>query len=78
MPCSWTSSHPTGKHHVLALHSTQSHVGRDMYVQWWADMWCQVTHVVDPMSVLADTNSAAWPEECSRPQGDDVRARVFL
>ena len=61
---------PWGWHHVLAVHS---HVGQDVYLQWWADM-------VDPTSILllADTNSVARPEGRSRPRGEDVSYRAFL
>ena len=71
---------PRGKHHVLAVHSPQSQVGQEVYLQWCADMWRHVAQVVDPISVLllADMNLAARPEDRSRPRGDEVGYRTFL
>ena len=39
---------PWGKHHVLAAHAPQINIGCEPYVRWWADIWREVTRMVDP------------------------------
>ena len=71
---------PWGKHHVLAAHAPQIHIGCEPYVRWWAQIWRKVTRMVDPSSVLvvADTNSAARPADMETPCPDDMGYRTFL
>ena len=71
---------PWGKHHVLAALAPQINIGCEPYVRWWAEMWREVTRMVDPTSVLvvADTNSAAWPVDRGTPRPDDMGYRTFL
>ena len=59
---------PWGRHHVLAAHAPQINIGVEPYVRWWADIWREVTGLVDPATVLVvtDTNSAAWPAPRTR------------
>ena len=50
-----------GKHHVLAAHAPHINIGCEPYVRRWAEIWREVTRMVDVISVMevADTNSAA-------------------
>ena len=71
---------PWGKHHVLAALAPQINIGYEPYVRWWADIWCEVTGIVDPASILVvtDTNSAARPADRGTPCPDDTGYRTLL
>ena len=69
-----------GKHHVLAAHAPHIDIGYEPYVRWWAEIWREVTHMVDPTSamVVANTNSAARLASRRTPRPDDTGYRTFL
>ena len=71
---------PWGKHHVLAAHAPQMNFGFEPYVRWWAEIWCEVTRMVDLTSVLvvAHTYSAARRADKGTPRPDDKGYRTFL
>ena len=69
-----------GKYHVPVAHAPKINIGYEAYVRWWAEMWREVTRMVDPASVLvvADTNSAARPADRGTLRPDDTGYRTFL
>ena len=69
-----------GKHDVMAAHAPHINIGCEQYVRWWADIWHEVTCIVDPTSVLVvtDTNSAARPADRGTPRPEDTGYRTFL
>ena len=71
---------PWGRHHVLAAHAPQINIGVEPYVRWWADIWREVTCLVDPATVLVvtHTNSAARPADRGTPRLEDTGYRTFL
>ena len=71
---------PSGRHHVLAAHAPQINIGCEPHVRWWAGMWCEVTCIADPATVLVvtDTNSPARPADRGTPLSDDTQYRTFL
>ena len=71
---------PWGKHHMLAAHASQINIGVEPYVRWWAGIWCEVTCIVDPVTVLVvtDPNSMAQPADQGTPRPDDTCYRTFL
>ena len=71
---------PWGKHHVLAAHAPQINIGCEPYLRWWADMWCDVTRMLDPTTVLVltDTKSASRPTGRETPRSHDMDYGTFL
>ena len=71
---------PWGRHHVLAAHAPLINIGVEPYVRWWADIWWEVTCLVDPGTVLVvtDTNSAAPPADRGTPRPEDTGYCTFL
>ena len=71
---------PWGRQHVLAAHAPQINIGVEPYVRWWADIWREVTCLVDPATILVvtDTNSAAQPADRGNPSPEDTGYCTFL
>ena len=70
---------PWGKHHVLAAHAPHINIGCEPYVWWWAEMWREVTRMVETsVLVVGDTNSAARPADKGTPRLDNTGYRTFL
>ena len=65
---------------MLVAHAPQTNIGCEPYVRWWADIWREVTCIMDPTSVqvLIHTNSAARPADRGTPRPDDTSYRTFL
>ena len=71
---------PWGKHHVLAAHAPQISIGCEPYIRWWAEIWHEVTRMVDRTLVLvvADTNLAARAADSGTARPDDTGYQTFL